>query len=113
MREFAEEVTNNNEGNVSNDILPLTAVVLAGGFGTRLRETVPDLPKVLAPVAGRPFLSYIIDYLRMEGIQKFIFSLGYMWGKIESFLQKEYTTLDYTIIIEEEPLGTGGAIRLA
>jgi len=89
------------------------AIILAGGLGTRLRSTVPDLPKCMAPVAGRPFLSYVIDYLRMQGIERFIFSLGYRWGLIEEFLQKEYPTLDYTSVIEEEPLGTGGGIRLA
>ena len=93
--------------------MPKEAIILAGGLGTRLRNTVPDLPKCMAPVAGRPFLSYVIDYLRMQGIERFIFSLGYRWGLIEEFLQKEYPTLDFTSVIEEEPLGTGGAIRLA
>jgi D-glycero-alpha-D-manno-heptose 1-phosphate guanylyltransferase len=89
------------------------AIILAGGLGTRLREAVPDLPKCMAPVAGKPFLSYVIDHLRMQGIERFIFSLGYKWGVIEEYLQKEYSTLDYTSVIEEEPLGTGGAIQLA
>jgi D-glycero-alpha-D-manno-heptose 1-phosphate guanylyltransferase len=89
------------------------AIVLAGGLGTRLREAVPDLPKCMAPVAGKPFLSYVIDHLRMQGIERFIFSLGYKWGVIEEYLQKEYSTLNYTSVIEEEPLGTGGAIKLA
>lgn len=89
------------------------AIILAGGLGTRLREAVPDLPKSMAPVADRPFLSFVIDYLRMQGVQRFVFSLGYKWGVIEEFLQKEYPTLDYTSVIEDAPLGTGGAIRLA
>jgi D-glycero-alpha-D-manno-heptose 1-phosphate guanylyltransferase len=89
------------------------AIILAGGLGTRLREVVPDLPKCMAPVAGKPFLSYAIDHLRMQGVERFIFSLGYKWGVIEEYLQKEYSTLDYTSVIEEEPLGTGGAIQLA
>jgi D-glycero-alpha-D-manno-heptose 1-phosphate guanylyltransferase len=89
------------------------AIILAGGLGTRLREAVPDLPKCMAPVAGRPFLSHVIDYLRMQGVERIIFSLGYKWGVIEEYLQKEYSTLDYTSVIEEEPLGTGGAIQLA
>lgn len=89
------------------------AIILAGGLGTRLREAVPDLPKCMAPVAGKPFLSYVIDHLRMQGVERFIFSLGYKWGVIEEYLQKEYPTLDYTSVIEEEPLGTGGAIHLA
>jgi D-glycero-alpha-D-manno-heptose 1-phosphate guanylyltransferase len=89
------------------------AIILAGGLGTRLRDTVPDLPKCMAPVAGKPFLSYVIDYLRMQGIERFVLSLGYKWGLIEEYLQKEYPTLDYTSVVEEEPLGTGGAIQLA
>ena len=93
--------------------MPKEAIILAGGLGTRLRSTVPDLPKCMAPVAGRPFLSFVIDYLRMQGVERFIFSLGYRWGLIEEFLKNEYPTLNYTSVIEEEPLGTGGAIRLA
>ena len=89
------------------------AIILAGGLGTRLRESVPDLPKCMAPVAGRPFLSYVIDHLRMQGIQHFIFSLGYKSEIIEKWLKTEYATLQYEIVIEEEPLGTGGAIQFA
>jgi D-glycero-alpha-D-manno-heptose 1-phosphate guanylyltransferase len=89
------------------------AIILAGGLGTRLREAVPELPKCMAPVAGKPFLSYCIDYLRMQDIERFIFSLGYKSDVIEEYLQKEYPTLNYTSVIEEEPLGTGGAIQLA
>ncbi|HWI89891.1 MAG TPA: HAD-IIIA family hydrolase [Flavisolibacter sp.] len=89
------------------------AIILAGGLGTRLREAVPDLPKCMAPVAGKPFLSYVIDHLRIQGVERFIFSLGYKWGVIEEYLRKEYATLDYTSVIEQEPLGTGGAIQLA
>lgn len=89
------------------------AIILVGGLGTRLREAVPDLPKCMAPVAGRPFLSYVIDYLRMQGMQHFVFSLGYKWEAIEDYLTQHYPTLDYTTVLEEEPLGTGGAIHLA
>lgn len=89
------------------------AIILAGGLGTRLREAVPDLPKCMAPVAGRPFLSYVVDALRMQGIHHFIFSLGYKAEAIEDYLKEHYPTLDYTLALEEEPLGTGGAIQLA
>jgi D-glycero-alpha-D-manno-heptose 1-phosphate guanylyltransferase len=88
-------------------------IILAGGLGTRLRSAVPDLPKAMAPVAGKPFLSYVIDGLRMQGIRRFVFSLGYMHEVIEQFLREQYPTLDYTTIIEPEPFGTGGAIQLA
>jgi len=89
------------------------AIILAGGLGTRLRDTVPDLPKCMAPVAGRPFLFYVINYLRSQGIEKFIFSLGYMHEIIEEYLSSNFSTLDYQCSIENEPLGTGGAILLA
>lgn len=89
------------------------AIILAGGMGTRLREAVPDLPKCMANVAGQPFLYYVINYLRMQGIERFIFSLGYKAHVITTYLQEHYPTLDYTTVVEDEPLGTGGAIQFA
>lgn len=89
------------------------AIILAGGLGTRLRGVINELPKAMAPVAGRPFISYVIDYLRMQGIEKFIFSLGYQNEVIINYLQQQYSTLQYECVIEEEPLGTGGAILLS
>lgn len=88
-------------------------IILAGGLGTRLRSAVPDLPKCMAPVAGKPFLAYVIDYFRRQGIERLIFSLGYRHEDIEAFLDTAYPALDKVYCIEEEPLGTGGAIRLA
>ncbi len=88
------------------------AIILAGGLGTRLRDTVPG-PKCLAPVAGRPFLFYVINHLRKHGIKRIVFSLGFGAGKITEYLENEFSTLDYKYVIEAEPLGTGGAIRLA
>ena len=89
------------------------AIILAGGLGTRLKEAVPDLPKCMAPVAGRPFLFYVINYLRSQGSEKFIFSLGYKHHFIEDYLKDKFETLIYDIVIENEPLGTGGAVQLA
>jgi D-glycero-alpha-D-manno-heptose 1-phosphate guanylyltransferase len=89
------------------------AIILAGGLGTRLREAVPDLPKCMAPVAGRPFLFYVINYLRAQGIEQFVFSLGYKHELIEEYLHTHFATLRYQCVIENEPLGTGGAIQLA
>ncbi len=89
------------------------AIILAGGFGTRLKEVVPDLPKCMAPVNGRPFLFYLINYLRSQGVEKFIFSLGYKYEVIESYLNTQFPTLDFQCSIEKEPLGTGGAILAA
>jgi D-glycero-alpha-D-manno-heptose 1-phosphate guanylyltransferase len=67
----------------------------------------------MAPVAGRPFLFYVINYLRSQGISNFIFSLGYKHDIIQEYLEKEFSRLTYTCVIEDEPLGTGGAIQLA
>ena len=89
------------------------AIILAGGLGTRLRSAVPDLPKCMAPVAGKPFLHYVMGYLQQQGIEHFIFSLGYMHEVIEEYLDAAYPSLGYQSSIEKDPLGTGGAIQLA
>ncbi len=89
------------------------AIILAGGLGTRLKSAVPDLPKCMAPINGRPFLAFLIDHLRQEGVQSFIFSLGYRHEVIELFLKTAYPGLSYKCSIEEEPLGTGGAVLRA
>jgi D-glycero-alpha-D-manno-heptose 1-phosphate guanylyltransferase len=89
------------------------AIILAGGLGTRLKAVLPDLPKCLAPVNGRPFLFYVINYLRSQGIEKFIFSLGYKHEIIEEYLTTQFSTLNYQCSIEKEPLGTGGAMLAA
>ncbi len=89
------------------------AIILAGGLGTRLRSVVPDQPKCMAPVKGKPFLFYVINYLEKNGIGKFIFSVGYMHEIIEEYLHKNYSSLNYKISFETEPLGTGGGIKLA
>jgi len=89
------------------------AIILAGGLGTRLRSVVSELPKCMAPVAGKPFLHYVIAHLQQEGIQNFIFSVGYKSESIISFIKNNYSDIEYQFSIEEEPLGTGGAIQLA
>ncbi|HVZ26565.1 MAG TPA: nucleotidyltransferase family protein [Sediminibacterium sp.] len=89
------------------------AIILAGGLGTRLRSAVPELPKCMAPVNGRPFISYLIHYLQESGVQKLVFSLGYRAAYFYDYLSTTLPSGIYTIIQEEEPLGTGGAIQLA
>src|SRR5450432_2007636 len=89
------------------------AIILAGGLGTRLRSAVPDLPKCMAPVAGKPFLFYVINHLQKQGIDKFIFSLGYKSEVIIEYTKAQYPKTSIQFTIEEEPLGTGGAIKLA
>ncbi len=89
------------------------SIILAGGLGTRLRSVVSDLPKFMAPVNGRPFIAYAVDHLEKEGINKFIFSVGYKHEAIVDFVNNEYGKTEMEFSIEAEPLGTGGAIKLA
>ncbi len=88
-------------------------IILAGGFGTRLRSVVADLPKCMAPINGKPFLAYVIDHFQQRGITNYIFSLGYKHEVIEQYLNDQYSTINIQYSIEEEPLGTGGAIKKA
>lgn len=90
-----------------------SAVILAGGLGTRLRSSVPDLPKCMAPVAGKPFIGYVIEHLQQQGIQQFIFALGYKSEAFHEFLETVLPAGNYKLSIEAEPLGTGGAVRQA
>lgn len=89
------------------------AIVLAGGLGTRLKSAVPDLPKCLAPVAGKPFLEYLIRDGKKQGVNRFIFALGYKTELVENFVRTILTESEYVFSTEQEPLGTGGAIYLA
>ena len=94
------------------------AIVLAGGFGTRLQTVVSDVPKPMAPVNQEPFLNYLFNYLTAYGVNRIVVSTGYLNEKIVDY----YTNLmqpcfwngaDILFSHEVEPLGTGGAIRLA
>lgn len=89
------------------------AIILAGGFGTRLKDTVPDLPKCLAPVKGQPLLYYIITYLLDSGVDKIIFSLFYKSELVIKYIKDEFSFINYEFVIEESALGTGGALALA
>ncbi|MBS1579476.1 MAG: nucleotidyltransferase family protein [Bacteroidetes bacterium] len=89
------------------------AIILAGGLGTRLRSAVPDLPKCMAPVNGKPFIAYVITELQQQGIDSFIFSLGYKSEAIIDFIYIHFSNINFKLSVEEEPLGTGGAIKLA
>lgn len=90
-----------------------TAVVLAGGLGTRLRTVVSDVPKVLAPVGGIPFLSHILTFLNFSGVDTAVLCTGYMGDKIREYYGSGFGSVDILYSHEEEPLGTGGALRLA
>lgn len=89
------------------------AIVLAGGFGTRLREVVPDLPKPMASVAGRPFLEILLATLARKGFTRVVLSLGFMSEKIIGHFGDSYAGIELVYEVESQPLGTGGAIRAA
>jgi NDP-sugar pyrophosphorylase family protein len=89
------------------------AVVLAGGMGTRLRSVVADRPKVLAPVAGRPFLTYLLDQIATTGIRRVVLSTGYMAEQFGTAIGDSYRGLEIVYAPEKSPLGTGGAIKYA
>lgn len=90
-----------------------TAVILAGGFGTRLQVIVSGVPKPMAPVDGRPFLDYQLNYLIYYGFQNVVFSVGYLAEKIIGHYGSVYKGLNILYVTEHAPLGTGGGIRLA
>lgn len=91
----------------------MDAVVLAGGFGTRLQAVVPDLPKPMAPVAGRPFLEILLTSLAQKGVRRAVLSLGYKAELIVRHFGDRYAGMSLVHEIEREPLGTGGALRAA
>jgi D-glycero-alpha-D-manno-heptose 1-phosphate guanylyltransferase len=91
----------------------MDAVILAGGLGTRLQGKIPELPKCMAPVAGKPFIDHVIHFLLGQGVRKVIFSLGYKHEVVLNHLKQAHSSLDYTISIEQQPLGTGGGTLLA
>jgi D-glycero-alpha-D-manno-heptose 1-phosphate guanylyltransferase len=91
-------------------------VILAGGLGTRLRSVVHDAPKCLAPVAGKPFLHYLLQYLAQQNItRRIVLSVGYLHEQIESYIAtvKSNYNFEFTFAYEHEPLGTGGGIQCA
>jgi D-glycero-alpha-D-manno-heptose 1-phosphate guanylyltransferase len=89
------------------------ALILAGGLGTRLRSEVPDLPKPLAPIHGRPFLEYQMDYWIDQGVDTFVLSIGYLYEKVMSHFGRSYRNARIEYVIEQSPLGTGGGLVLA
>ncbi len=91
----------------------MEAIILAGGLGTRLKTAVPDLPKCLAPVNGRPFLAILLDMLAGQGFERVILALGYQAGMIMTHFGDAYAGMRLVYSVEEAPLGTGGALRLA
>ncbi|OCZ49444.1 nucleotidyltransferase family protein [Dehalobacter sp. TeCB1] len=91
----------------------MEAIILAGGFGTRLKHIISDVPKPMAPINGEPFLSYLLDYLRKAGVSHVVLAVGYKHGAIVDFFGDYYQGIKITYSIEDTPLGTGGAIKKA
>jgi len=91
----------------------VTALILAGGLGTRLSSAFPEKPKVLAPVNGRPFLSYLLDQLVSAGFQDVILCTGYKGEMVRKTFGDSYKDLAIRYSMEPEPLGTGGALLYA
>lgn len=93
--------------------LPGEAIVLAGGFGTRLRSVVSDVPKPLAPVAGRPFLAWLLDALAKGGIRRIVLATGYLGEMVEAAIGPHHGPMEVSYVREEAPLGTGGSLWAA
>lgn len=91
----------------------MQAIILAGGFGTRLRTVVNDRPKPMALINNKPFLEYLMDKLSEEGFTRVVFAVGYMHEMIEDHFKDKYKNIEVMYSLEEEPLGTGGCIKKA
>ena len=91
----------------------MEAIVLAGGLGTRLKSVVTDVPKPMAPIGSIPFLEYILKYLKKNGITRVVLSVGYKWEIIQEYFGNNFEGIELIYSVEDEPLGTGGAIKKA
>ncbi|HEY0633416.1 MAG TPA: NDP-sugar synthase [Thermoleophilaceae bacterium] len=91
----------------------MQALVLAGGEGTRLRPLTLTLPKPVIPLAGRPFLSFMLDWLRRHGVDEVLLSCGYRSHDVERVLGDIHGGMRLRYVVEDEPLGTAGPLRLA
>lgn len=89
------------------------AIILAGGYGTRLKSVVNDIPKPMAAIAGRPFLEYQMDYLIDQGLHSITLCTGHLSSVIENHFGNSYRSLSISYSVEDTPLGTGGAIKKA
>jgi len=96
-----------------SDLSRITAVILAGGMGTRLQNIVSDRPKVMAEINGRPFITYLLDQLVDVGINQVFISTGYMARLIKETIGFSYKGLQVEYSREKTPLGTAGALKLA
>lgn len=95
------------------EVSSVTAAILAGGLGTRLRSVVADRPKILAEIHGRPFLSYLLDQLADAGVRSVVLCTGYMGAKVRAAFGDSHRGVRLVYSQEPSPLGTGGALRFA
>lgn len=91
----------------------MKAIIPVAGIGSRLKPHTHTQPKALIPVAGKPILAHIIDYLKSSGIEEFIFIIGYMGDKVENYITKHYSELKHKFVIQTSRKGIGHAIHLA
>lgn len=98
---------------LSNTLDCIPAIILAGGLGTRLKPVIGEYPKVLAPILGKPFLSYVLDKLSQQKLHRTILCTGYLAEYVQEEYGKSYKGIEIMYSREETPLGTGGAIRHA
>lgn len=97
--------------NTKQDFRQITAIILAGGMGMRLRSVIKDQPKVLASVHGRPFIFYLLDQLAKVCIKDVMLCTGYLGSQIQDLLGDSYGETQLSYSQELSPLGTAGALR--
>ncbi|OGT35216.1 MAG: hypothetical protein A3F11_02100 [Gammaproteobacteria bacterium RIFCSPHIGHO2_12_FULL_37_14] len=88
----------------------MKAIILAGGFGQRLKAILPNIPKPMAPIQDKPFLAYLLDYLQSQGVNHVVIAVHYLGDYIRTYFQCQYRNIKISYVEEDEPLGTGGAI---
>jgi D-glycero-alpha-D-manno-heptose 1-phosphate guanylyltransferase len=98
---------------LARDFDQVEAIVLAGGLGTRLRGVTGDTPKVMAQVAGRPFLAHLLDHCNGQGVTRVVLAVGFRRESVRGHFHDAYRGITLFYSEEGQPLGTGGAIRQA
>ncbi|EEP3374186.1 NTP transferase domain-containing protein [Campylobacter upsaliensis] len=91
----------------------MEAIILCGGLGTRLRAVVKDVPKPMASVGGKPFLEFIFEFLKKQGVKSVVLAVSYKYEVIQEYFKDSFLGIKIRYSIEKEPLGTGGAIKEA
>ena len=91
----------------------MEVIILAGGLGTRLQEVVSDVPKTMAPVNGKPFLHYLLSWLKNYQVEKIILSVGYKSETVLKYFGNSFLNIPVEYVVEEKLLGTGGAVKYA